>query len=237
MASSAAEPRMGNFVPAPGALFGFLILGGLAVWALPEIAEDLPHPGRLEQARYASACLGVLILTGAYITVVSTTERDLDRAWMIPTVVYAAGLAIVKFILSPTAFELSTGTGLGGFVTAGLVVMPLYIAAMVLIYSLAGRRRGRWSLSSRVGLSVGFAVGAVVTRLLVALILGTADQYLDDFIWQGLVLPLIVAIASFAVSLSFDLSGSAMRRALHAGLAVIVTHHLLWVLYMYLLFA
>ena len=237
MASSAVEPRKGNLVPASWALLGFLILGALAVWALPEIAEDLPHPGRPEQARYAAACLGVLILTGAYISVVATTHRDLDRAWMIPTVVYAAGLAIVKFILSPTAFELSTGTSLDGFVTAGLAVMPLYIAATLLIYSLADRRKGRRSLSSRVGLSVGFAVAAVVTRLLVALILGTADQYLDDFFWRGLVLPLVVAIASFAVSLSFDLSGSALRQVLRMGVAVIVIHHLLWVLYMYILFA
>jgi hypothetical protein len=88
-----------------------------------------------------------------------------------------------------------------------------------------------------VGLSVGFAVAAVVTRLLVALILGTADQYLDDFFWRGLVLPLVVAIASFAVSLSFDLSGSAPRQVLRMGVAVIVIHHLLWVLYMYILFA
>lgn len=228
---------MGNLVPAPGALLGFLILGGLAVWALPELAKELPHPGRTEQARYAAACLGVLILTGAYASVVATTQRDLDRAWMIPTVIYGAGLAIVKFILSPTAFELSTGTSLGGFVTAGLAVMPVYIAAMALIYTLADRRKGRWSLSSRVGLSVGFAVAAVVTRFLVAMVLGTADQYLDDFFWRGLVLPLVVAIASFAVSASFDRSGSALRQALHTGFVVIVTHHLLWILYMYLLFA
>jgi len=237
MGSPALEPRIGTRIPAPAALFGFLILGGLAVWALPEVAGSLPGPGNAAQARYAATCLGVLALTGAYVYGVSRVNRALDRAWMTWTLVYGSGLAIVKFILSPIAFERSSGLSLGGSVTAGLVVMPLYILALALMYVLAVRRRGEWSLSSRVGLSIGFAVAAVTSRLLVAWVLGTASEYLDEFFWRGLVLPVVVAIASFAALGSFDHAGPALKPALHVGVSVIVAHHLLWVLYMFVLFA
>ena len=237
MATAAVEPRGGGLVPAPAAFFGFLALGVLAVLVLPGIADDLPHPGRIEQAQYAITCLGVLVSTSIYVGIVARTQPGLDLAWMSWTLFYGAGLVIVKFILSPTAFQKSSGTSLEAFVTSGMLVMPLYIAAFVLMYRLADQRGGDWPLSSRLGVASGLAIAAVITRLVVSLILGTASEYLDSLLGTGLVLPIVVATASFAVMNSFDRSGPSLKSALRVGIGLIVGQHVLWVVYMYRLFS
>jgi hypothetical protein len=237
MATATVEPRGSGLVPAPAAFLGFLALGVLAILALPGIADDLPHPGRIEQAQYALTCLGVLVATSVYVCTVARTQPVLDLAWISWTLLYGAGLVIVKFILSPTAFQKSSGTSLDAFVTSGMLVMPLYIAAFVFMYRLADRRGGNWLLSSRFGVASGLAIVAVTTRLVVALILGTASEYLDGLVGTGLVLPLVVATASFAVMNSYESSGPALKSALRVGIGLIVGQHLLWVTYMYRLFS
>lgn len=234
MTSRAAETK--GFVPEPGAFLGFLVLGVLAAWVLPEVGDNLPLPGRAEHARHATTCLGVLVLTGLYVYVVARTRPHLDRTWLAWTLLYGVGLAIVKFILSPDAFQKSTETTLGEFVTTGMLVMPLYLAAFGLMYLLANRRGDDWSLTSKVGVAAGLAVTAVATRLLVSVILGTADEYLEDLLGVGLILPLVVAAASFAVMESFDRAGPSLKSALGVGIALVIGHHVLWVTYMYRLF-
>ncbi|MDQ3981810.1 MAG: hypothetical protein M3271_03910 [Actinomycetota bacterium] len=236
MVSSADGARAAGPFPAAWAFLGLLLLGVAAVIALPQIGDDLPHFGRDDQARYAITCLGVLALTGGYLYLVAWTRGVVDRAWMLPTFVYVAGLAIVKFILSPTAFQKSSDASLAGFMTAGMVVMPLYIVALGLMYSLALRKRGEWTLSSRLGFALGWAAIAVTTRLLVSLVLGTASDYLDDLVGPGLVLPTVVAVASLAVMESFDRAGTFARDLLFVGIAVVIAHHVLWVVYMNRLF-
>jgi hypothetical protein len=237
MVSSAGGTRAAGALLAPWGFLGFLLLGVVAVLALPQIGDDLPHFGRDDQAQYAATCLGVLVVTGAYLYLVALSRPVTDRGWLVPTLVYVAGLVTVKFILSPTAFQKSSGGSLGGFVTAGIVVMPLYIAALGLMYLLALRKRGEWTFSSRLGIAVAFAAAAVITRLLVASFLGTASEYLDDLIGAGLVLPMVVAVASLAVMESFDRAGTFLKDLLYVGIALVVAHHLLWIVYMDRLFS
>jgi hypothetical protein len=224
------------FIPAPAALLAFLSLGFLAVVTLPNIADDLPHPGRVEQAQYAITCLGLIVLTGAYVYTVTRAQPKLDRAWMLWTLLYGAGLLIVKFILSPTAFQKSADTSLGEFVTSGLVVVPLYVAAFGYLYLLARRRSENWSLRARLGVAATLAIVAVATRIVIALIVGTAPEYMEDLIGPGLVLPAVVAAASLALMQSFVLAGRHLKSALGVGLTLVIGHHLLWTVYMYQLF-
>jgi hypothetical protein len=235
MVSSAADARAGP-LPALWGFLGFLLLGILAVLTLPQIADHLPHFGRAEEARFATTCLGLLALTVAYLYFLALTRPVRERAWLAPTLIYFAGLVIIKFILSPTAFQKSSGASLGGFVTAGIVVMPLYIGGLGLMYSLAVRKQKAWTFSSRLRLAVGFAVAAIVARLVVALILGTASDYLGDLVGAGLILPVVVAAASLAVMESFERAGSFRKELLYLGTAVVLADHLLWIVYMNRLF-
>lgn len=225
-----------KLVPAPGALLGLLAVGLVAVLGLPGVADDLPHPGREEQAQYALTCLGLLVITCAYVYLVARAETRLDRTWILWTLTFAIGLLIVKFILSPTAYQKSTDTSLGEFVTSGLVVAPLYLAALGLMYWIAGRSKGSWSSASMLKVSAGLAIVAVSTRLAVALVLGTASEYLDSLLGTGLILPVIVAGASFAVMKSFDRAGPSLSSAFAVGIALVICQHVLWTVYMYRLF-
>ena len=236
MASTAIETDDPRRSPTPVWLLGFLILGGAAVLGLPEIAAELPHPGRTEQAQYATTCLGLLLLAGIYVYLVARSV-GLDRAWVSWTLLYTAGLLIVKFILSPTSFQRTPGTSLQGFVTTGIVVMPLYLAALVLIRQIARHNSGSWRISSKLGVAGALAAAAVATRLVVAFVLGTAAEYTDDLLGVGLILPAVVAIAAYAVMESFDRAGVNLESAFRVGLALVVSTHLLWALYMYRLFS
>ncbi|MFN2525480.1 MAG: hypothetical protein ABR505_04360 [Actinomycetota bacterium] len=236
MVASATVERRQSPLPAPGAFLIFLVLGVGAVLTLPAVADAIPHPGRPEQAQYAATCLGVLTSTCIYVYLVARGNSVLGRAWISWTLVYGGALAIVKFILSPTAFQTSSGASLGAFVGAGLVVMPLYLGALGLMYVLAVRRRGEWPFSSKLGVGVGLALVAVATRFVVAFFLGTSTQYLEDLVGVGLILPLVVCLASLAVMESFDRARASLRTALNVGIAVVIAQHLLWTIYMYRLF-
>lgn len=235
MAARAAE-RHGGSATAAAAAAGFAVLGALAVLVLPEIADDLPHPGRDDQARYAMTCLGVVIATAAFVyAFAAALGGGLERAW-VPTVTYGSGLAIVKFILSPTAFSKSSGVSLGEFVASGLAVLPVYLAAIAFLYSAASRALGEWPVASKLRLAVLLAVIAVATRYGVSLVLGTGSDYLRSLVGTGLVLPVVVAGASFAVMESFDRARLSLKLALAEAVLLVLVHHVLWIVYMYRLF-
>ena len=223
-------------VPAPALLVAFFLLGSLAVIQLPSLARHLPHPGRIAQAQYAATAVGIFLLTVAYLYLASRVEPAFDLPWTLWSALYATGLVIVKFILSPTAFDKTGGASLDSFVTTGLLVMPLYLGACGVMYVVARRADGDWTLSSKVWVALGLAVLAVVTRLVAAVILGTASQYLDGFIGTGLILPILVAGASFALMQSFDRARPSLKPALGVAVTLVVAQHVLWALYMYRLF-
>lgn len=236
VAAGVADVRGDDTTAAWAALAGFVVLGAVAVLFVPEIADDVPHPGRDDQARYALTCLGVIAATAAFVYGFAAARRGgLERAWL-PTFAYGSGLAIVKFILSPTAFGESPDVTLDSFVGSGLAVVPIYVGAIAFLYSLASRRSGEWPLASKARVAVSLGALAVAARYVASLALGTASDYVRDLVGPGLVLPIVVALASLAVMQAFDRSRPSLRAALGEALAIVVVHHVLWVVYMYRLF-
>jgi hypothetical protein len=237
MASTPGRARQTDAVPEPWALLALLVVGTAAVIALPSLAVHLPRPGRPEQAQYAATSLGVFALTAGYVYAVAH-RRGFDRVWIATTLAYDAALVVVKFILSPTAYEKSPDTSLSSFTAAGLVVMPLYIAALGVIYIVATRRRGSWEWSSKAGLAVGLAAIAVAARLASAFALGTTSTYVHDvFKGPGILLPTLVIVASLAVMGSFERAGDAVQAAFGVGVVLVLVEHALWLAYMYRLFS
>lgn len=230
---------MGSFVATrenraltASAAFGLLIIGTAAVVFLPDVAHHIPHPGQLSQAKYALVAAAILVLSAAYIFAIAETTPELDRVWGGWTLVYGAGLATVKFILSPIAFQKESGTTLLAFVIAGLIGMLLYVGALYVIYLIARKAAPSWSMTSKLTYAVVFGAAAVALRVLFATVLGTASQYIHGLGGTGLVLPFVVAIASFSAMQSFDRAGSQRLPALVAGIALVVAQHVLWVVYM-----
>ena len=236
MAAGAAEVGRRGSASALGALAGSIVLGVVAVLLLPEIAGDIPHPGTDEQARYALTGLGVAAVTVTFVYALGAVRRGgLERAWQF-TAAYGCGLAAVKFVLSPTAFRESTDVTLGSFVVSGVAVVPVYLGAIAFLYVLASRRSGEWPVASKLRVAVLLGVLAVATRYVAALALGTGSEYARDLAGSGLVLPVVVALASMAVMEAFDRSRPSLRMALAEAVAIVVVHHALWVVYMYRLF-
>lgn len=218
----------------PATLALFVVAGALAVVFLPDAADDLPHPGRDEQARYALTALGVAGVTGAFVYR-SAVVRSAERAWL-PAVAYGSALAVVKFILSPTAFSESEGVSLGEFVASGLAVGPVYLGVIAILHSIVARRSEGWPLRSKLSLAVLLGIVAVATRYAVSLVLGTASEYVRSLAGPGLVLPFVAALAALAVIEAFDRSRPETRSAFGEAVAVVLVQHALWVVYMYRLF-
>lgn len=230
------EAQRGSGTVVWAGLTAFVALGAVAVLALPEIVDDVPHPGRDDQAGYALTGLGMAIATATFVYALAATGREaLERVWL-PTIAYGTGLAIVKFVLSPIAFSKSSGVSIGEFVTSGLVVVPLYLAVVAFLYSIAAKKRGEWPLASKLRVAVLLGVLAVATRYTASLVLGTASEYLRSLSGTGLVLPVVAALAALAVMAAFDRSRPSVRDALFQAVAILIVHHALWVVYMYRLF-
>lgn len=218
----------------PAELALFVVAGALAVLFLPDGAADLPHPGRDDQARYALTAFGVAVSTGVFLYR-SAIARSAERAWL-PAVAYGSALAVVKFVLSPTAFSESDGVSLGEFVVSGLAVMPVYLGVLAILRAVVARRSEGWPLRSKLSVAVLLGVVAVATRYVVSLVLGTASEYLRSLSGSGLVLPFATALGALAVMEAFDRSRPGTRAAFREAVAVVLVQHALWVVYMYRLF-
>ena len=150
---------------------------------------------------------------------------------------FAVALTVVRFILSPTAFEKAADTPLADFITTGLFVMFLYIVVLLLLYRVVQRRPWGWTWPVKVGAAVVIGLVAVATRLIVAGLLGTTSSYLRDLSGSGLVLPIVVFAAVVSVIRSFDLAGTHAGTTLQMFISLVVIEHVLWVVYMNGLFA
>ena len=226
----------GRSTVTPWALIGLSLLGMIAVLFVPQIADDLPHPGRDQQSRFALTCAVVVLLTFAGIYLVGR-DLSLDHRWMGAAGVFTVGLAVVRFILSPTAFEKSGDTPLADFITTGLFVMFLYVVFFVLLSRAARSRPWGWTWSVKVGIAATIALTAVATRLVVSALLGTGPAYLRDLWGSGLVLPAVVFVAVRSVIRSFDFAGTRVAETLQMYIALVVIDHVLLVVYMNGLFA
>ncbi len=222
-----------GLAPARGPLFGFLGLGVVAVLVLPLIPDQLPLPGRPQDSRYAITCLGIIALSAAYLYLVAAKYLALDLKWVRWNLMFVGGLAIVRFILSPIAFEKS-GTSLGTSLMVGIALMPIYLGAVGLILVLARRQHAGSSFSSSAAVAGGLAILALLVRLLVNRILGSEDP---DIFGVGFVLPLVVAVGSYSLMQGFERARASLRSAAGMAMSMVVALHVLWVVYMYILFS
>lgn len=246
MAPKSSPPATaGSLVPAPWALLGFVLLGTAAVLDLPSLGARLPAGDRGDPTAAQAAATGaaVLLFTAGYLALARATE-GLARRWATLTFAWCSGIALIKFGVSPASFDNAPGTTLAEYVRIGIVVMLLYCAALWAVYSVARRNRHprRWSLESKLGLLAGIVAFALVSRYLAALALGTGSgtgEYLARvFGATGLfLLVLLAAVTALAIE-SFDTlarvddAAGALRSGLVAGVAVVVTYHGLWALFM-----
>lgn len=243
LGSSTSTARSGSLIPAPWALLGFALLGVAAVLDLPSLGRNLGIGDSAEPSAAPAALTGaaILLFTAGYLMVAAVAE-GLPRKWVGLTFGYCSGIAVIKFGVSPASFENAPGTGLVDYLKIGVIVMLLYCAGLWAIQAGASRNRHprQWSLQSKLTLLAGLVVFALVSRYLAALALGTgADDYLTEvFGGTGWLLFVLLAVVSAVAIESFDIAGRGenatrrLRSALLVGLAVVVTYHGLWALFM-----
>ena len=221
--------------PDPRSLAVALVLGLAAVLFLPSLAPHVPHIGNAAEARWAITGTGLLLVLGVFVYV-EGRRRRFSTAWMAWTWGYGAGLVVVKFVLSPSAYSRSNKS-LTAFVVTGLVVLLLYLAALVMVAAVVGRPGKTLSLVSKLMLGLALAAAAMVARIAAAAVLGTTSTYVHDLSrGTGLILPALVILASIAVMQSYELAGSALRHAFWLSIFIVVMLHSLWVVYMYRLY-
>jgi hypothetical protein len=222
-------------------VFGAIALvafGIAAVLELPTIAQHLPRAGRPEQATFAATAAGVIAITAAFLYAYSRRHPALSRAWLGWMIAANAGVVIVKFVLSPSAFSKTTDPSLTRFLVTGLVVMLLYFAGLTAIFFAVPRATAHWPAAPKVRLAVVLAVLAVMARIAAAAVNGTTSTYLKDVArGPGLLLPVLVVAASLAVMESLQRAGTALRTAFGLTLLLVAVDHGLWVISMRHLFA
>jgi hypothetical protein len=248
-ASAGATGRL-PILPAPAALAAVAFLGLIAVLRLPELASLLPYGDRPEpnEAQLAITSLGLIALTAAYLYV-AWNAVGLSRAWAVLVLAYNSAIVVAKFILSPAALHDAPGTTLAQHVWVGMAVLVLYVAGLGTVYAVALRSGAprTWSWSSKAVVVVGLLAFALVSRYVVALVLGraAADYLRDVFLGAGLLLPAMIGVAALAAVQAFDRAAhpapgldpaASLRTTLAIGLALLAVYQGLWVVYMLRLF-
>lgn len=225
-------------MPAWPAMAGLATLGLIAVLVLPAVGGSLPWETDPEPnaSQVALTALGVVLLTGAYVWAVAR-EGGLGGATpALLTFGYLAGIAVVKFVLSPASFHNTEDASLTRYLWLGLGVMVLYLAGLAGVYWLARRYEDEWRLPSKVATVAGVLVFAVFGSQVGGELWGRdIGNYVADVLWgAGLwLLALLGASAAAAVD-AFDRPERDV--SFRAGLGVIVVYHGLWVAYMLRLF-
>jgi len=226
------------------------VLGTVAVVAAPELAPALPWGDRPEPnpAQVALTTLAILALTAAGLWWV-TRSLGSSPAWLGLAFAYNAGIALVKFVVSPAAYSNHRQTSLAQYLAVGVAVMALYAAGLVAVYRLARRHRTPlvWTWASKLPLVLGLLVFAMASRFLASVALDSAAAgYLGHvFSGAGLWLPaLIVGVSVFAIQ-AFDAAAhpgagngvAQLDATLAIGLGLVAVYHGLWALYMVRLFS
>ena len=223
--------------------------GLLIVTFVPELASRLSNPtGSAIPSQSAATSFVLLVVTGIYLYRVSRIP-GLGLWWAGLALGFSAGVVVIKFILSPSAFAASRDTSLGEFIAIGLVVALAYVAALWLIKRIARHRTydKPWPWRSKLTLALGAALVAVAFRYLASVIVGAPDtgSIRHSFQEAGLILPATVLLAAASALGMFDRARrgtadaageDAVATTIAVGTALVVVYHALWVLYMYRLF-
>lgn len=178
--------------------------------------------------------------------------------WMAFTLAYNAFIVVIKLIISPAALSFSGGQVTSRYISAGIVVMVLYLLAVSAVYEIY-RRKTQDALHShkrtvqlnwliKLGLATGIFGLAIFSRVIVAHILTntSASNYLDKvFSSNGLLLPILLASMIVMAIESFELAAqtavrlknsTSLKQSYILGAGLIVIYHLLWVIYTVLIF-
>jgi hypothetical protein len=223
-----------NVIPVPWAFAAMTALGLLAVLVLPTLGSSLDREGKA--AVSAATALVILVLTGLYVFAVFR-KTGWQRSTALLTYGFLAGIAVIKFIVSPGAFYNTTGVTLSEYLWLGAGVMLLYLAGLFLLYWIALHYRDRpWPLLAKVAVIIGLLLFAVASRFVAAGVLAPdVSEYLDDvFRGGGLWLIALLAGSLTAAVQAFDRAGREL--AFRVGACTVVVYHGLWAVFMFQLF-
>jgi len=204
-------------------------------WVLlaPELAPALPYGERAEPnaAQFALTAFGLVLLTGAYLRWSAVGLGD-GSGWWPWAWAYNSAIVVIKFILSPAAYRNTPTTSLGEFVWVGLVAMVFYVVGLVIVFHAAAHRP-----RSKLAVVAVLVVVAVAARWVAALVLGAGGEEYFRHVYRGagVLLPLLVAATAYLAVEAFDRAAE-RGRALQDGFALILVHHLLWVVVMVRMF-
>ncbi len=236
---------------APLWVFGLLGLAAiLAVVFIPELASELTAGSERQEraAQFAATSVALLACTAGYLCALAL-RAGLDARWALLTLGYGALLVIIKFILSPAAFDATPQASLAEYVGVGLVVMVFYCLALALVYALAQRvsPEAAWSRMSKVRVAAGLVLLSILGRVVAVAVVGApGGDYLHHvFSGAGLILPVAVGVAVVLVVEAFDRArrrsvggpDDALRISLGVGVSIVLVYHALWVVYMVRLFS
>ncbi len=210
------------------------VLGLSTVLILPSLVAEQDQESR----SFLSAITAVVVLslTAVYIWAVQRMT-GWDRASAILTFCFLAGIATIKFVVSPGAFFSTAGVTLEEYLWLGAGVLILYLVGLSAIYWVSRRYRGRiWPRTSKAVVVVCLVVFAAGSRYLAANILtaNVSDYISDTFRGAGIWLLVLLFGSVVAAIQAFD--GAGRERAFRVGLSVIVIYHAMWAVFMYRLF-
>lgn len=219
----------------PWWLAALAVAGFVGVLGLPALGYHLPAFGSTQHARWAATCVGVFVLVWGFLYLIAR-GASFDRRALPWVGGFNAAVIVVKFALSPSAFERRAGSSLSSFVGIGVAVLPLYVAAIYVSYLVASRRP--LSGLARTSLGLGIAAVAVLVRFGASVALGTRASYVHDLgTGRALILPALVFVASMAVLESYRRANGRMGSVVALLVVLVVVEHLWWVAYMYGLFS
>lgn len=231
-------PHVSRWLPV-----GLLLVATLAVLLVPGLGHGFTgDSSQLKQStRFALTALVLIGTSAAYLLWVAHSA-GLGHAWFGLMLGYNSLIVVVKFVLSPSAYQATTKASLGQFLAIGLVVMAFYLLALGILRAVARRaaRAGGWSWRLRIVLLAGVAVVATSARFVAVPLVGApAALYLRHlFSGAGLILPAVLLLMGLLAILAFQAATSArtglvgLSTTVRAAAALLVAYHGLWVLFM-----
>lgn len=260
MQSRSARAAVTNRAETWSLSYSLLFFAAIAVLVLSvvtKLVESLNLGVNIHSAQSAAVSFCIISLSAALLYLVKL-RFGFSSAWFWYALTFNSLIVIIKLIISPAAFSSSVGQVTYGYVFAGLAVMALYLVGLWAIYVIykkhtglairRGKKYHRISWAIKLPLVASLFALALLSRLIMAGIFSdtaTADYLKTVFSSNGLVLPLILALMIMAAIESFELAAvaAAAKRNIHifknfffVSAGMIITYHLLWLIYTALLF-
>lgn len=223
--SGSVKPKLPAKLSA--ALIIFSLAGGVAAAVLPFVAKGFGNGDQPTVPQLAITGVVMIIFTTILLSYVARTI-GLGKAWLLMAILYNSAIAIIKFVISPSALygqvyiagsePFSSVSPLGNILT-GVVVVLLYVLAFKLIYA-ASRKRLQRNLSSqgnddqpkpklqdlgfKIALGIAVAVGTGFCVLFILPFFSGASYLVPVFIGGGSLLIGALMLALFGAIGAFE---------------------------------